>query len=162
MPDSTLNALIDNLRTWELVLIEEFKKRQAIIDTPAFQKWQAQKEAAEMEMKEMLKGIPDSTEHCDGVRKALVNHMQENRVFDHPLLRIETKQRKVVNTGRLYNVLGGDLDLFQTLAKVTQKDLKAFADENPSLKREILGCVEDSGEEIAKVELATPLDRLVS
>lgn len=105
-------------------------------------------------MQVMLDSVPSHELEMQEAKDALFQAMRAagKDVFENCRIKYETKKK--VNSARLFDVLGRDMDTFLSLANVTQKSVQELADENENgiFKRELLGCIEIEKQEAVSVE----------
>lgn len=106
--------------------------------------------------KNLLSGVPDSTDKYQEAKEVAISILKASGEDSIGNLKAKYRVKKQVNTEKLMTGIGGDWDLFQTLAEIKQVRLKEFIKENPDFKGLDKKCVEEIGRELVDVEITLP------
>ncbi len=105
----------------------------------------------------MLAGLPDSRSAYDSLRKEVIERMNTEKVYALENVSAKWKERNEVNTSKVLQVIGGDMDIYISLSSITQLKLKDFAKVTPELKKPLLECIETVSREIVDLSIEVPL-----
>ena len=151
----TIQELAQAVKKYTADVAAEEQERCVIMDDEHYQKLQAEIDFALAEQKKLLSSVCDSTEALAEAKQELIAEFKEQHIDTYDGVVAVKREENRVNANRLLHVFGGDMDMFMTLANITQKSLKDFAslDSNRHLKKEILGTIEKVGEKIVDLEI---------
>ena len=151
-----LTELAMKLRTeraerWKIEGSEEYKSFQSLIETS--QEYLA---GLQEDQKELLSVVPDSTEDYETLKRMVLGEMRDKGLETLDNVEAKIKIKREVNTRKVMEALGGDLDNFYILAKIQQNSLKSFTDENPEYKSIMKNCVDEVGREYVDLTVTLP------
>ena len=137
-----LKKLIEEAQNLDAEILKEHSQRKEIIESEEFKALGRIIASAMEEQQGLLETVPNSTSELIEVKQKITNIFREKEIeeFDNCFAKFETK--KSVNSTKLLDVIGGDIDLFATLSQVSQKALKEYAKDNKDIKKAILGCIQ--------------------
>jgi len=137
-----LKKLIEKAQNLDAEILKEHSQRKEIIESEEFKALGRIIASAMEEQQGLLETVPNSTSELIEVKQKITNIFREKEIeeFDNCFAKFETK--KSVNSTKLLDVIGGDIDLFATLSQVSQKSLKEYAKDNKDIKKAILGCIQ--------------------
>lgn len=107
----------------------------------------------EKQLEDMTPEKPDSTE-ADKARDKIMDKISAGDIPEG--VSPKYKESKAVNSSKFLEVIGGDIDVFTSLATITQKSLKDFAKTQPDLKKVIEGCIETTGRVVSGFKIIKP------
>lgn len=93
----------------------------------------------------LIAHIPDSKPELEKAKESMMMQLRNEGLTKFRNIYAKMGKRQTVNVSRLLNVLGGDVGILLEMAKVTQKQLKEFAETMPQAKQEIMSCVDTEG-----------------
>ena len=137
-----LKKLIEEAQELEAEILLEHSQRIEIVESEEYKTFGRIIASAMEEQQGLLETVPDSKNNLIEVKQKITNIFREKEIeeFDNCFAKFETK--KSVNSTKLLDVIGGDIDLFATLSQVSQKSLKEYAKDNKDIKKAILGCIQ--------------------
>jgi len=136
---------------WKIEGSEEYKSFQSLIETS--QEYLA---GLQEDQKKLLSVIPDSTEDYETLKRMVLGEMRDKGLETLDNVEAKIKIKREVNTRKVMEALGGDLDNFYILAKIQQNSLKSFTDENPEYKSIMKNCVDEVGREYVDLTVTLP------
>lgn len=155
MTTQELTALAMKLRTeraerWKVEGTEEYIGLQNGIALH-----QVHIEANQAKQKELLSSVPDSTQEYEDAKREFMEEMRSKGIEEIDNVVAKFKVKNEVNTRRVMEGLGGDLDSFYLLAKIQQVTLKEFCKSNPDYKS-LMGCIEEIDREMTDITISLP------
>jgi len=106
------------------------------------------------EQKKMLEGVPDSSQNLQDVSDSMFDLMTQTDTEKHGNIELKYKTKKEVNIDRAKGLMGDDLMAY---VKVTQKELKSYADQfkeqNPDYAKDVMKCVEVVSKEAVSINI---------
>lgn len=148
-----IENLIQNAIRIEGEMLQENIERQNIKETEDYKALQRVIESASKEQEEMLSSVNDSSNDLYGVKQDIVKYFKDKDLESYGNCFGKFKTKKSVNSEKLLNVIGGDIDTFVVISDVSQKKLKEYAKDNKDIKSAILGCIEVDSKELIDVTI---------
>ena len=148
-----IKNLIENAMRLEGEMLQENIARQDIKSTQEYSSLSEQIEQLGLQQQEMLSSIKDSSVDLFGVKKDIIKYFEEKEIEQYDNCFAKFKTKKSVNSEKLLNVIGGDIDTFVVISDVSQKKLKEYAKDNKDIKSAILGCIEVDSKELIDVTI---------
>lgn len=102
---------------------------------------------------ELLSVVPDSTPDLNLIKQDIMEHFKKKRIEQYDNCFGKFKEKKSVNSAKVLEVMGGDIDIFATISNISQKDLKAYAKDNKDIKKAIMGCVQVDSRELVDITI---------
>lgn len=146
------------LELHEIVQQEQREKEKILLSDEAVA-ISEQIRSLQEQQKELLEGLPNHEIEFDIIKSELIDYLQnEGKYEGFGKLKCKTKKTNKVNVARLLDVLGGDIDLFCSIANVTQKAVKDICKDHTykAMKKDLEECIESKGEEIIDVYIYEP------
>lgn len=142
----------ERLKFWhdEVIRLNRQKEDEAIDlaarkQQPRYIELQDMINQASAEQAAMLAGLPDSEPELEKAKESMMMEMKARGLTTYLSIYAMMGKKKTVNASRLLNVLGGDIGIFMEMAKVTQKQLKDFAEIQPHIEKELMSCIDIEG-----------------
>lgn len=156
----TLQELCSQLSALKQAIVLENAEREERKAMGDYQALSKRIEEAMLEQDRMLTLIPDSRAAYDALHAQVLDMMEEQKVYAVGDVRGKFRESKEVNANKVLKAIGGDWDLYLTLSNVTQTALKAFAAENPELKKELNDCIEVTDRKLVDLAFEAPISPL--
>lgn len=121
---------------------QEAVERAQIKLSPKFQELESIRLKAEEEQKAMLSVVTDSSLLVETAKKEMMDNLQQSGLTRFKNIQAKMGKKNVVNTNRLLETLGGDMGIFLEMVGVTQKALKDFSSQNPTIQKELSMCID--------------------
>jgi hypothetical protein len=130
---------------------EEEAQREEVMHSPDYLALEVEKKKIEAKQELMLVHVPDSREEHALDKAELMQWMRENERMQVGEFQAKTRTKRSVDTYRVLQALGGDIDALMLVASVTQTKLEAWIKDNPSDKRELRKCIIEDGYTIVDI-----------
>lgn len=148
----TQQSDVDDLRRLHKASLDEEIAANRVRNSKEYEGFQTQIQDLCAQRDAMLPKQDSQLEYED-LKKKIVDHMKKNGVGEVEGVNIKYRETKAVNNSRFMEVIGGDFDIFESLATITQKSLTEFAKTEPGLKKPLMDCVEVLSRDVSDIEL---------
>lgn len=148
-----LRQLISQAQDIELEIIRENAERKELKESEMYQIYADQITGLTQLQEEMLADVPDSSKELYAVKQDIIKYFKDNELEQYDNCFAKFKTKNSVNSEKLLNVLGGDIDTFVVISDVSQKKLKDYARDNKDIKKALLGCIQEDYKELVDVTI---------
>jgi hypothetical protein len=146
-----LEDIVSDFRKTRKAIEEEEQKRAALIASKEYQKLEEEKQKIEAIQNMLLATVPDSREEYQADLDELKKAMEERKLFRLEEFKAKTRVSRHVDTRRVLECLGGDLDHLMLLTDIKMKSLEEFIDSNPELRKDLRSCIVEDGYRIVDI-----------
>lgn len=150
----SLDEILADYRGTYADIQRQKEEREAIKKGDAYQALEKQRQEIEAQQKALLDTVPDSSGEFNMDREELIKYMTENGVTRAGEFVAKTRSKSRVDTRRVLEAVGGDIDAMMLLVNVSQKAIDDFSKANPEYKHDLKQCIVDDGFAVTDVILA--------
>lgn len=152
-----LNELCTSLAELKKKLDLENSERATVQNGPEYVALGNQIEELMQKQNALLAPLPDSRGEYEALRREVMDAMNKEGVYAVGQVQGKFRETREVNANKVLQAIGGDWDLYLTLSNVTQTALKAFAAENPEIKKELNSCIEVVDRKLVDLAFEAPI-----
>lgn len=149
-----LNELCTSLAELKKKLDLEAAERAKVVSSEEYAAIGKEIDALMQKQNALLAPLPDSRLQYEELRKQVIDAMNREGVWAVGQVAAKFREKSEVNTSKVLQVIGGDMDIYISLSNITQVRLKDFAKTSPELKKPLLDCIETVSREIVDLEVS--------
>jgi len=150
---TTIKELTDQLKKLSRDLESEAQQRNSIENSTEYLEIQKQIEQLQESQKQLTAHVCDSGELYNDIQAELIEEFKKQNIDSYGGVVAKYRKSNTVNVNRVLEALDGDLDNFILNAKITQVQLKEFAQSNPVYKKRLYDCIEEGEAKIVGFEI---------
>ena len=148
-------TMFEDLKATADAIKQEAEQRAQVQNSQGYLSLQSQIDNLLEAQKQMLAHIPDSTEEYEMDKAQVLEYLKENNLTEVDGFIVKTRKKNSVDTYKVLQVMGGDIDNLMLVATVTQTALTKFMKDNPGYK-ELKSCIIEEGITVTDIELLPP------
>jgi hypothetical protein len=149
-----IKQIVIGLRQLEAKVLQESLRREEVKASAAYEEFEKNIAALKKDQAALLEGIEDSSIELEDKKRELMDFMIQTNVSKTDEVELTYKTKKEVNIDRAREKMGDDIMAY---VKVTQKDLKDYADQfkvqNPAYAKDIMSCIEIVSQEPSGIKI---------